>query len=116
MVFQFKMKNMRKVYCKVYSICKNLFFKFEQIQAFQGILKILVRFRPSAPFLKKHLPRCFLLYKPNLTATPIFEILKKVFLRNYQTIHRIYKKQGPKALRKKLVLNIRVFCMRFFMR
>ncbi len=30
-------QNVRKLYSKVYSICKNLFFKFEQTQAFQGI-------------------------------------------------------------------------------
>ena len=35
----------------MYSICKNLVLSFKQTQAFQGILKILVSFRPSAPFI-----------------------------------------------------------------
>ena len=43
---------MRKLYSKVYSICENLVLKFKQSQAIQGIWKILVSFRPSAPIKK----------------------------------------------------------------
>ena len=46
---------MRKLYSKVYSICENLVLKFKQSQAIQGIWKILVSFRPSAPFRKQRL-------------------------------------------------------------
>lgn len=53
------MQNVRKLYSKVYSICENLVLKFKQSQAVQGIWKILVSFRPSAP-IKKHPQGCFL--------------------------------------------------------